>query len=122
MRVPDDTEKQAIIIACEDFIDAVLKPRFLPVIKPTQANYAIDIRGEWRAGRYRFSVRYRSGHAENAGAEFDAPRLRLDRMGPDCFDVYWMRGSTMKWWRIRSGLTLADALRVLQEDGLFHVF
>jgi hypothetical protein len=54
---PDATEKQAIIDACETFIATVLKPRFLPSIKPTEFNYMIDIHGEWRAGRYRFMKR-----------------------------------------------------------------
>ena len=54
---PDATEKQAIIDACETFIATVLKPRFLPSVKPTEFNYMIDIHGEWRAGRYRFMKR-----------------------------------------------------------------
>ena len=41
--------RQSIIAACETFIVAVLKPRFLPKISPTAFNYQIDIRGESRA-------------------------------------------------------------------------
>ena len=86
--LPDAVEKQAIITACEAFIADVLKPRFLPEIRPTQLNYVIDIHGAWAAGRYRFMQRYRSGMEHNRGEEFDAPFVRIDRMGPDCFDVY----------------------------------
>jgi hypothetical protein len=32
---PDKAEKPAIISACEHFIDTVVKPRFLPEIRPT---------------------------------------------------------------------------------------
>ena len=46
------TEKQAIIAACERFITDVLKPRFLPEIRPTEWNYPVDILGRWHGNRY----------------------------------------------------------------------
>lgn len=112
-------EKDAIIATCDAFITNVLKPRFLPTIRPTRFNYPINIRGEWRAGRYRFMVRYRSGHEDNAGLEFDAPFARIDLMGPDRFDLYWMR-HTGQWWPLRSGLTLAESLRAIEEDNVLY--
>ncbi|MEI1251642.1 hypothetical protein V8P78_27085 [Rhizobium sp. 6AS6] len=57
----DNLEKQAIIAACEAFIRDILKPRFLPEIRPTEWNYVVDIRGSWAGNRYRFMQRYRSG-------------------------------------------------------------
>jgi hypothetical protein len=48
--------------------------------------------------------------AHNAGEEFDAAFARIDRTGPDRFDIYWMR-HTGKWWRLHVGVTLAEALR-----------
>jgi len=115
----DDLEKQAIITACEAFIRDVLKPRFLPEIRPTEWNYVIDIHGAWAAGRYRFIKRYRSGMEHNRGEEFDAPFARIDRMGRDRFDIYWMR-HTGKWWRLHTGATLVEALRILETDGVLH--
>jgi hypothetical protein len=103
---PDASEKAVIVAACEAFIGDVLKPRFLPQIRPTQWNYVIDIHGAWAAGRYRFMQRYRSGMEHNRGDEFDAPFARIDRMGPDRFDIYCMR-HTGKWWRVHVGVTLA---------------
>ena len=117
--VPDDREKQAIVAACEAFIRDVLKPRFLPEIRPTQFNYVVDIRGSWAGGRYRFIQRYRSGDPDNLGEEFDAPFARIDRMGSSRFDIYWMR-HTGKWWRLHAGVTLVEALRILEEDGVLH--
>ena len=127
MRVPeaarpaaiDGMEKQAIIAACETFIRDVLKPRFLPEIRPTEWNYVIDIHGAWAAGRYRFIQRYRSGMEHNRGEELDAPFARLDRIGRDRFDIYWMR-HTGKWWRLHTGVTLAEALQILEADGILH--
>jgi hypothetical protein len=113
---PDATEKQTIITTCEAFIANVLKPRFLPEIKPTQFNYPIDIR---RAGRYRFIQRYRSGHADNPGFEFDAPFVRLDHMGPDRFDIHWMR-HTGTWWPIFSAMSLAESLQTIEKEHFLH--
>jgi len=117
--LPDEAQKQAIIAACETFIRDVLKPRFLPGIRPTKWNYVIDIHGAWAAGRYRFMQRFRSGMEHNRGEEFDAPFARIDRMGRDRFDIYWMR-HTGKWWRLYAGVTLAEALRILETDGVLH--
>lgn len=63
--------------------------------------------------------RYRSGFEHNRGEEFDAPFARIDRMGPDSFDIYWMR-HTGNWWRLYTGVTLAEALRILETDGVLH--
>lgn len=48
-----ETEKQAIITACEALIHDVLKPRHLPRIVPSEFTYVVDIHGAWAAGRYR---------------------------------------------------------------------
>jgi hypothetical protein len=109
--VPNGAEKQVIVAACEAFIRDVLKPRFLPQIRPTEWNYVVDIHGGWAAGRYRFIQRYRSGMEHNRGEEFDAPFARIDRMERDSFDVYWMR-HTGKWWRLHTGVTPVEALRL----------
>jgi hypothetical protein len=56
-----NTEKVVITATCQRFIDEVLKPRFLPAIRPTQFNYPIDILGKWHGNHYRSVQRYRSG-------------------------------------------------------------
>lgn len=117
--MPDEAEKRVIVAGCEAFIRDVLKPRFLPEIKPTEWNYVVDIRGAWAAGRYRFMQRYRSGFEENRGEEFDAPFARIDRMARDRFDIHWMR-HTGQWWRLYTGVTFAEALRTLETDGILH--
>jgi hypothetical protein len=116
---PGEEEKRAIVGACEAFIRDVLKPRFLPEIRPTEWNYVIDIHGAWAAGRYRFMQRYRSGMEHNRGEEFDGPFARIDRVGRDSFDIYWMR-HTGKWWRLYTGVALVEALRILETDGVLH--
>jgi hypothetical protein len=81
-RGPSESEKARITAACQRFIDEVLKPRFLPAVRPTQFNYCVDIQGKWQGPRYRFIQRYRSGFPENLGEEFDAPFVRLDWISP----------------------------------------
>jgi hypothetical protein len=115
----DDLEKGLIVTACEAFIRDVLIPRFLPEIRPTEWNYVVGIRGAWAGGRYRFMQRYRSGMADNLGEEFDAPFARIDRMARDRFDIYWMR-HTGRWWPLHAGVSLTEALRLLETDGTLH--
>ena len=112
-------EKLAVTAACQHLIDDFLKPRFLPVIRPTRFNYPVDILGKWRGAQYRFIQRYRSGFPENLGEEFDAPFARLDRIGLDRFDIQWHR-HTGEWFRLYHGLTLVKAIEALTSDGLLH--
>lgn len=115
----EETEKQAIILACEALIRDVLTPRFLPEVKPrTDFNYPAFIHGQWHGGRYRFMTRYNSETPQSIVPWFDAPFARIDRVGPGQFDLYWHR-HTGQWWPIASGLTLEEALRRIVEDGVF---
>ena len=116
---PDEAEKRMIIAACERFIYDILKPRFLPELRLTEWNYVVDIHGAWAAARHRFMQRYRSGVKHNRGEEFDAPSAGIYRVGKDRFDIYWMR-HTGKWWRLPVGVSLVDAFRILETDGILH--
>ena len=40
-------------------------------------------------------------------------------MERDSFDIYWMR-HTGQWWRLYAGVTLAEALRILESDNVLH--
>ena len=115
---PSEREKQAIVAACVTFIRDVLKLRSCPD-QADRVELCDRIHGAWAAGRYRLRQRYRSGMEHNRGEEFDAAFARIDRMGPDRFDIYWMR-HTGKWWRLHVGVTLAEALQILETDGALH--
>jgi hypothetical protein len=114
-----EVAKAAVTAACERLIDEFLKPRFLPVIRPTEFNYPVDIRGKWHGTKYRFIQRYRSGFPENLGEEFDAPFARLDWISRDQFDIQWHR-HTGEWFCLHRGLALAQAIETLKSDGLLH--
>lgn len=116
---PAAAERASITNACQRLIDDVLKPRFLPAIRPTKFNYPVDIRGKWHGNRYRFIQRYRSGFPENRGEEFDSPYARIDWVSRDRFDIQWHR-HTGQWFCLYRGLSLAEALDTLVKDGLLH--
>lgn len=111
-------DKAAIAATCDRFIAEVLKPAFLPEIRPTQFNYPVDIFGKWRGSSYSFIIRFRSGFPENAGEEFDSGFARLDHApgGSDIrFDVMWHR-HTGQWLPFLGSVTLEEALRAIETD------
>jgi hypothetical protein len=114
-----DGEKAIITARCQQFIDTVLKPRFLPVIRPSNFNYPIDILGKWHGDRYRFVQRYRSDQPERLRDEFDSPFVRLDWIGRDRFDIQWYR-HTGAWFCIYRGLSLDQALETIETDPVLH--
>ena len=117
---PPEPEKTHITSACEAFIQDVLKPRFLPEIRPTAFNYCVDIFGKWHGGNYRFIQRYRSDDPKNAiEPQFDAPFARLEYVGEDRFDLSYFR-HTGQWWTVYCGVPLAEALRLFETEGIFH--
>ena len=116
-------DKAAVAAVCERFIVEILKPRFVPEVRPTTFNYPIDILGKWRAGKYSFITRYRSGFPDNAGEEFDAPFTRLDHQ-EECvsemrFDVLWRR-HTGQWWRQHASVTLEEALGLITIEAVLQ--
>jgi hypothetical protein len=125
MRVKSLTreEKDAIAAVCERFIADTLKPRFLPVVRPTEFNYPVDIFGRWRGNKYNLITRYRSGFPENHGEEFDAAFTRFDHveeyLGGNRFDVMWHR-HTGQWFRLYVAVTLDEALHLVSTNGLLQ--
>ncbi len=116
-------ETAEIAARCDRFIADVLKPRFLPDIRPTAFNYPIDICGKWRGRTYSFIQRWRSGFVDNRGEEFDAAFARLDHVEGNLsetrFDVMWRR-HTGRWWRLYPSVTLEEALHHIETNQLLQ--
>jgi len=116
-------EKAAVAAACDRFIAEILKPRFLPEIRPTAFNYPVDIFGKWRGSKYSFITRYRSGFPDNAGEEFDLAFTRLDHVEESVtetrFDIMWHR-HTGQWFRLHSSIVLEEALRLIETEPLLQ--
>ena len=114
-------EKASVAETCRHFIMDTLKPWFLPEIRPTKFNYPVDLLGKWRGNKYSFVTRYRSGHPENIGEEFDSPFTRLDHV-EECvsetrFDVMWRR-HTGHWLLLHRSVPLEEALGLIQSEEL----
>jgi hypothetical protein len=116
---PSDSDKAAITAACDEFIADVLVPRFLPEIRPTQFNYPIAIYGKWHGNKFRFIQRFRSDRDDSFEPEFEAPFVRLEFFGRDRFDISYFR-HTETWFRLHRNVSLREALRLIEEDGLLH--
>lgn len=112
-------DKRDIGLRCERLIAEVLRPRYLPEIRPSAFNYPIGLSGRWRGCKYSFIVRFRSGFPDNAGEEFDTAFARFDHDETSLREarvhVMWRR-HTGQWWRLRSALTLDEALRLMESD------
>ena len=118
-RTPPESEKHTISESCQTFIEQVLKPRFLPEIRPTRFNYPIEIFGKWHGGKYRFIQRFRSDREDALEPEFDSPFARLEYVSRDRFDLSYFR-HTGRWWTVYRDVSLAEALSLLETEGIFH--
>ena len=116
---PSTAEKAAISATCETFIADVLRPRFLPEIRPTEFNYPIAIHGKWHGNKYRFLTRYRSDDPRSYKPEFEAPFARLDYVSRDRFDLFWHR-HTGEWFSLFENVPLAEALPLIETESYFQ--
>lgn len=105
--------------ACEKFIAEVLKPRFLPEIRPTEFNYPIALYGKWHGNKYRFITRFRSDDARSYEPEFEAPFARLEYVSRDCFDLSYHR-HTGEWFCLFERVSLAEAFHLIENDSHFE--
>ena len=118
-QMPPEPEKVAITVACERFLAEVLRPQFLPKVRPTSFNYPVAITGKWHGNKYRFLQRFRSDDPDALEPEFNAPFARLEYVGRDCFDVSWHR-HTGEWFCLYRSVSLSEALRLIETDGHLH--
>ena len=117
---PPPAEKAAVDVACEKFLAEVLRPRFLPEVRPSaRFNYPVAIDGKWHGNKYRFFTRYRSDNSSSLTEEFDAPFARLDYVSRNCFDLMWHR-HTGEWFRLFERLSLTEALHRIEADAFFQ--
>ena len=116
---PPAHEKALVTATCEKFIAEVLKPRFLPEIRPTKFNYPINLSGNWHGKKYRFIQRFRCNPPDAIEPEFDAPFARIEYISRDRFDVSYHR-HTGAWFCLCRSLSLKDALAEIESNPLLH--
>jgi len=115
-RRPFETHKAAIGIACQAFIDQVLKPRFLAEVRPTEFN----IDNPWAVARpHRFIQRYRSGFVDNPAGNSMRPSPASKYIAGNRFHLSYLR-HTGQWHCLYWEVSLSQALSLIETDGLLH--
>jgi hypothetical protein len=114
---PRSQEKIAISTACDSMIAAVLLPKYLPEVTPSEFNYPIAIYGKWHGNKYRFITRYRSDQPHSITPEFEAPFARLDYVSRNRFNLSYYR-HTGEWCCLFRWITLNEALALIA-DGVY---
>ena len=114
--------KADIAAKCGRFIAEVLKPKYLPEIRPTQFNYPVDMSGKWRGSKYSFLMRWRSGFPDNAGEEFEDGFARLDHApgGSEFHFNVMAHRYTGQWWPVYYSVTLEEALHAIETYDLLR--
>ena len=112
---PRPREKMAITAACQRLIAAVLLPKYLPQITPTEFNYPVAIYGKWHGNKYRFirgtarinpSPSPLSSKHRSPGSNIYHPTLRPS-----------YHRHTGEWYRLYQWITLDEALAPIA-DGM----
>jgi hypothetical protein len=116
---PSVGEKLQIIAACDKLIADVLRPRYLPEIRPSQFNYPVAMFGKWHGNKYRFIMRFRSDDPTSCEPEFEAPFARLEYVRRDCFDISWYR-HPREWLCVFERVSLTEALHLIETDSHFE--
>jgi len=117
---PSKADKREITAACERFIEDVLKPRFLPEIRPTEFNYCVDIFGKWHGNKYRFLQQFRNDRPDRyVEPEFTSPFARIEYVRRDLFDLSYFR-HTGQWWPVDRGVTLDEAFELLETESIYR--
>ena len=63
---------------------------------------------------------FRSDDPENAiEPEFESPFARIEYLSRDRFDLAYFR-HTGQWWTVYRDLSLAEALSLMETEGIFH--
>jgi hypothetical protein len=115
-----DTEKQSIEQKCNELIQTEFKPKYTDS-PPTDhdLNYRTDIFGKWYRNYFYFCSTYNCPSPRAIFPSFESRSARLEYVGPDCFNVAYMR-HTGQWWEILHGLSLEECLSEIRNNPLLH--
>jgi len=115
-----DTEKQLIEQKCNELIQTEFKPKYIDS-PPTDhdSNYRTDIFGKWYRNYFYFCSTYNCPSPRAISPSFESRSARLEYVGPDCFNVAYMR-HTGQWWEILHGLSLEECLSEIRNNPLLH--
>lgn len=112
--------KEDLAAKAQELIEKHLKPAHVkPPPKNTQWNYIVDIFTKWRGPYFYFMAKYASPGPNAISPFFEVGFARLKYLRSGNFDIAYMR-HTGQWWQIRDEVPMAEALRAVRTESIFH--
>ncbi|MEA1893592.1 MAG: hypothetical protein U9N36_00035 [Euryarchaeota archaeon] len=118
-RVPE-LVKIEVKRACDEFVESVLKPRFIdPDPQEECFNYIVDIFTKWYSSHLHFYAKYRCPGPNAIEPFFETKFARMEYVGRDRFNLSYMR-HTGKWLEVYPDMSLDECIEAIRDDPLFR--
>jgi hypothetical protein len=115
-----ESEKQLVKQRCDEIIETELKPKYIePPPTDNDFNYRVDIFSKWYRNYFYLCSTFNCLSPRAISPSFESKFARLEYVGPDCFNVAYMR-HTGQWWEICQNLTLEQCLQELRTNPLLQ--
>ncbi len=112
--------KKKVTAAANKIIETVFKPGCIgPPPRKPRFNYIVDIYSKWHGPFFYFCAKYACPGPNAMSPYFECRFTRLAYMATGRFNLAYMR-HTGKWWELRSGLSLKEALAAVRSEVIFH--
>ena len=117
--VPDDL-KAEVAAKADELVATNLVPRFVkPPPKDPRWNYLTGIKTKWQGNFFYFIGEWASPGPNALSPGFESGFARLEYVGGGLFNLAYMR-HTEKWWELHRGLSLAECLKTVRDEGHIH--
>lgn len=116
---PTPLEKERVTQKFAPLIEE-FKSKYIEPPHP-EFNYRVDFYSKWYRHFFYLCTKYKSNSTRRLADEFEDKFIRLECVGPDRFDLAYMR-HTGQWWPLNEGQTLDECLKHIQEDPWFQPF
>ena len=119
-KVPDGLKKE-VQAKADDLVAKVLTPKYIkPPPKKPRWNYPIELWTKWHRSFFYFGSTWASPGPNRIAPTFENRFARMEYVGDRLFNLAYFR-HTGEWWTIHKGLTLAECLELIGEDGPFSL-
>ena len=120
-KVPE-TEKQIITQQFNQLIEIEFKPKYIKENPPdNNFNYLVDIFSKWYRNYIYICGIYNCPDENAISPTFETKFTRLEYAQKDNFNLSYFR-HTGKWWEVYQQLTLAEALKEIKNNLIFHPY
>ncbi len=117
--MPDEV-KAAVTERCDEFIESVLKPKYMAVRgRPRNDVRLVEISTKWFSTFFCFQAKYHCKGRKFISPSYEMGFARLEYVGKDRFNLSYMR-HTGRWWQVGQRLTLEKCLEEIREGGIYE--